>query len=240
MKNNNRVTQAQIDKLIKTAEITTETVYDKATIVTVKLANGFVMTESSACVDPGNYDEKVGKAICLERIENRLWELEGYCLQKALHETPRAIVIGHVETPAEAREHYPTERLSTIQKHHNLNEIYRTGEPGPGGAYHDYDIYPAGFDPLWALGEVDPDNVELPLACVEFQKGPRNDAGARHGVLDTDLLEIVRDRLKAFQSGPYATRENACALTHIEEALLWLNKRVEDRAERGVLGTAEK
>ena len=61
-----------------------------------------------------------------------------------------------------------------------------------------------------------------------------------HGVLDTDLLEIVRDRLKAFNQGEYATRENALAITHIEEALLWMNKRVEDRAERGVLGTTQK
>ena len=36
------------------------------------------------------------------------------------------------------------------------------------------------------------------------------------------------------------TRETACALTHIEEALMWLNKRVEDRIERGVLGTYNK
>ena len=248
MKNNNRVTQAQIDKLMRTAEITTETKYDKMTIVTVKLENGFLMTESSACVDPGNYDEKVGKAICLERIENRLWELEGYCLQKALYETPRAIEIalddetsiresmaeGEIK-PGRAHEHYPRERISTIQKRNNLNDIYRTGEPGPGGAYHDYDIYPVGM----SVGFED-EFTEIPMACIEFQKGPRDDAEARHGVLDTDLLEIVRDRLKAFQSSPYATRENACALTHIEEALMWMNKRVEDRAERGVLGTVEK
>lgn len=30
------------------------------------------------------------------------------------------------------------------------------------------------------------------------------------------------------------------ALMHIEEALLWLNKRVEDRIERNVLGTNKK
>ena len=36
------------------------------------------------------------------------------------------------------------------------------------------------------------------------------------------------------------TRETALALTHVEEALLWLNKRTEDRAERNVLGTMEK
>ena len=32
----------------------------------------------------------------------------------------------------------------------------------------------------------------------------------------------------------------AIALTHIEEALLWMNKRADDRAERNVLGTMEK
>ena len=82
-----------------------------------------------------------------------------------------------------------------------------------------------------------PENM---LLTVQMQEGPRKDPNAVHGVLDTDLLEIVRDRLIAFQSGPYACRENACALTHIEEALLWMNKRVEDRITRGVLGTYEK
>lgn len=126
------------------------------------------------------------------------------------------------------------EKLSTIQKREKLNDVYRFGEPGPGGAYHDYDIYEA--TPPGATR----DEEEVAIACIEFQKGPRKDPTSRHGVLDTDLLEIVRDRLKAFQAGPFATRENACALTHIEEALLWMNKRTEDRIERNVLGTMEK
>lgn len=127
-------------------------------------------------------------------------------------------------------------KLSTIQKRENLNVVYRTGEPGPGGAYHDYDIHYADPNPSHPYGP----HPEEALACIEFQRGPRKDPDARHGVLDTDLLEIVRDRLKAFQDGPYACRENACALTHIEEALMWMNRRVEDRIERQVLGTMEK
>lgn len=75
---------------------------------------------------------------------------------------------------------------------------------------------------------------------IKFQKGPRKEATSQHGVLDTDLLEIVRHRLQCFQAGEFATRENAIALTHIEEALLWMNKRVEDRIERNVLGTYNK
>lgn len=73
-----------------------------------------------------------------------------------------------------------------------------------------------------------------------MQKGPRKEKDSIHGVIDSDLLEIVRDRLKSFQSGPFSSRENACALTHIEEALMWLNRRVEDRIERNVLGKNEK
>lgn len=118
--------------------------------------------------------------------------------------------------------------LNTIQKRGNLNFIIPYGEPGPGGAHHDYDVYAADG------------SRETALLCIEFQKGPRQAPDARHGVLDCDLLEIVRDRLKAFQSGPMASEYNAQALIHVEEALMWMNRRVEDRIERQVLGTMEK
>lgn len=81
---NNTVTKAQIDRLIGESDIKTMTVFDKVTVVCVKLPNGFVITESSGCVDPRNYDEAYGREICLERITNRLWELEGYHLSKKL------------------------------------------------------------------------------------------------------------------------------------------------------------
>ena len=129
------------------------------------------------------------------------------------------------------------DKLSTIQKRENLNEVY-AGEKGVGGASHDYMIVKAGSV---EVGEdtitVKPEDI---LEAIHFQEGARKDPNAIHGLLDEDLLEIVRDRLKGFQAGPYATRENACALTHVEEALMWLSKRVEDRIERNVLGTYEK
>lgn len=118
------------------------------------------------------------------------------------------------------------EKLSTIQKRNNLNEVYRVGDPGPGGAYHHYTVFHGP--------------KEYSCTEIQFQNGPRNLETSISGVLEVDLLEIVRDRLAAFQSGEYATRENAIALTHIEEALLWMNKRTEDRFERGVLGTMQK
>lgn len=121
-------------------------------------------------------------------------------------------------------------KLSTIQKKHNLNEVYRVDEAGAGGAHHKYKVTRNKVAPF----------EEVIIAEIEFQHGARYEIGSVKGVLDCDLLEIVRDRLKAFQSGDMACRENALALTHIEEALMWMNRRVEDRAERGVLGKTIK
>ena len=112
-------------------------------------------------------------------------------------------------------------KLVTIQKRENLNTVYRIGSVGPGDAYHYYAIFRS-------TASVDSEDSPA-MEGITFQRGPRNDPDSVMGVLDVDLLEIVRDRLTCFQQGEFACRENAIALTHIEEALLWMNKRVEDR-----------
>lgn len=53
----------------------------------MQLPNGFILTESSACVDPANFDEQIGYEICMNRIENKIWEMEGYALQQRVYET---------------------------------------------------------------------------------------------------------------------------------------------------------
>ena len=119
-------------------------------------------------------------------------------------------------------------KLSTIQKRENLNQVHTLDEKGNGGAHHSYMITEE------VLSNAD-------FKCViQFQNGARKLPESIHGVLDTDLLEIVRHRLQCFQQGEFSTRDNAIALTHIEEALMWMNRRVEDRIERNVLGTNNK
>ena len=117
--------------------------------------------------------------------------------------------------------------LSTIQKREKLNEVFVIDEVGPGGANHAYEI------------RTHEDNA-LTLNLIQFQKGPRKEEDSIPGVIDSDLLEIVRDRLISFQAGPFACEYNASALFHVEEALKALNRRVEDRIERQVLGTNNK
>ena len=131
-------------------------------------------------------------------------------------------------------------QLSTIQKLENLNDVFAIDVPGPGGAHHLYQVCKHNTG---RISEEDgtfrtrPENMVL---TVQMQCGGRREAGSISGAVDADLLEIVRDRLRDFQAGPYSCRENACALTHIEEALMWLNRRVEDRITRGVLGTEQE
>ena len=86
MSGRNTITQEDIDYLMNTAKKEVITVGDKTTVCVVTLKNGFVITESSSCIDPSNYNEELGSKICLEKIESKLWELEGYYLQKKLYE----------------------------------------------------------------------------------------------------------------------------------------------------------
>jgi hypothetical protein len=106
--------------------------------------------------------------------------------------------------------------------------------PGRGGACHRYVI--GGFNT--STNESSLPIVEQEL-LVLFQNGPIAQFGV-NGVTQEALLAIVIDRLRCFQKGPYMCRENAIALTHCEEALMWLQRRTRARIARGVEGTHEK
>lgn len=50
------------------------------TICSIILNNGFVVTETSACIDPSNYDKAIGEKIALDACKERLWELYGFAI----------------------------------------------------------------------------------------------------------------------------------------------------------------
>lgn len=66
-------------------ETWTETLGEKTTVVRAALRNGFEIVESSSCVSPENYDEAMGREICLEKIRDKVWMLLGFLLQTAVH-----------------------------------------------------------------------------------------------------------------------------------------------------------
>lgn len=81
----NTITIEQINMLLDEAEYSVaHRLFDKQCIVVAKLKNGFTITGESACVDPANYDEEIGFTIAKNQIAQKLWELEGYALQKSL------------------------------------------------------------------------------------------------------------------------------------------------------------
>lgn len=79
-----KVEKETIDNLLANSEIIVEKKFDSMTVVWCKLPNGFILHETSACIDPANYDENIGKEICMEQIRHKLWELEGYVLMSKL------------------------------------------------------------------------------------------------------------------------------------------------------------
>lgn len=83
---------------------------------------------------------------------------------------------------------------------------------------------------------VDSSDHAAMIGEVKFQKGPIKEAGV-NGVMNEDLIAMVIDRLNSFQESDYKCRENAIAITKLEEALLWLRKRTMDRERRNVEGT---
>lgn len=151
--------------------------------------------------------------------------------------------------PQGARNNQSTAQESTMRtlNDHKVNPandtltITAVDEPGSGGAHHRYEISgfvmdtnPAGKYPR-DFGHDGDYGATRPTVIV-FQNGPINEVGI-NGLTHEALLAIVADRLRSFQAGPFACKANACALTHIEEAMHWLQQRTIERMRRGVEGT---
>lgn len=110
-----------------------------------------------------------------------------------------------------------------------------TDQPGAGGANHRYII--EGFDGKTNRSKEPADYSDF--QTILFQNGPINEVGV-NGLTQEVLLAIVADRLRSFQDGPFKCRENALALTKIEEAMHWLQQRTIARMRRGVEGMHTK
>jgi hypothetical protein len=113
-----------------------------------------------------------------------------------------------------------------------LLAIVAIDAPGAGGASHHYEM------------RLNHPQRGIQLQRIDFQEGPIANPADVNGVTNEALLAILIDRLRGFQgllatatgAAGFPSRENAIALTHLEEGLLWLQKRTRDRMARGVEG----
>ena len=78
---------------------------------------------------------------------------------------------------------------------------------------------------------------------IDWQDGPLGRGDDRiepNGAFVEDIIDIARDRIQHYQNSHFKCRENAIAITKLEEAMQWLNWRTADREARGVEGTHTK
>lgn len=99
-----------------------------------------------------------------------------------------------------------------ITEAHNLDD-----DGNPAGGY----ASGTGFSISWQNG---------PLAVDGERKEP-------NGAFVEGIIAAALGRLQAYQASKFACRENALAITKLEEALHWLDHRTAAREARGVEGT---
>ncbi len=77
---------------------------------------------------------------------------------------------------------------------------------------------------------------------ITFCKGNKEDESQlrQEGVFTETLIQTAKEYLESVNVGPLATRETSMVITKLDEALMWINKRAEDRKLRGVQGTYQK
>ena len=99
-------------------------------------------------------------------------------------------------------------------------DIVRIGEVNKGGAYTKYVIQNT--------------QAEEEYAAITFQDG--NPHEQINGASNEALLTIVLDRMRSWNQGEFKCRENALAITKLEEVLHWLDHRT-NRIQRIGEGT---
>ncbi len=75
---------------------------------------------------------------------------------------------------------------------------------------------------------------------IEWQNGPLGrdaDRIAPNGAFVETVIAAALQRIQHYQDGKFKCRENALAITKLEEALMWLNSRTKNREMRKVEGT---
>ena len=79
---------------------------------------------------------------------------------------------------------------------------------------------------------------------IDWQNGPLVDPETRerlepNGAFMEDVLLAVKLRMVHLNAGKFQCRENALAITKIEEAMHWMQHRTSERQNLGIEGTHE-
>lgn len=73
-----KVTKEGIEKRVISADYIV--MHSTVTVCSLVLENGYSVRGESACVDPRNFDEDIGRELAYRDAINKIWPLEGYLL----------------------------------------------------------------------------------------------------------------------------------------------------------------
>lgn len=77
---------------------------------------------------------------------------------------------------------------------------------------------------------------------IRFCKGDKSNPEVfrQQGFFTETLITVAKKYLEENNVGELSSRETSMAITKLDEALMWLQKRSDDRKDRGVQGTYQK
>ena len=80
-----RVTKEYMESRIQEVVYLDQAFGGTVTICNILLNNGFSIRGESACVNPENYNQDIGRKIAYDRAINSLWPLFGFLLAEVNH-----------------------------------------------------------------------------------------------------------------------------------------------------------
>ena len=88
----------------------------------------------------------------------------------------------------------------------------------------------------YELDNFDPQPGEAGQQLIHFYRMDP-DGTKTNGTTNEEVIRCLLHRLNVLNDGKFFCRENSLAITRLEEALLWLERRTANRVARGVEGT---
>ena len=68
------IPEEEVAQVIDDSEIEVVKMGRKTTVMHATLPSGFELVVYSACVDPEDYSEDIGKGICMNKLKKQVWQ----------------------------------------------------------------------------------------------------------------------------------------------------------------------
>lgn len=81
-----KIPESHIDSIMEESEYEVYDCFGCCTVVVMRMPNGYVIIESSGCIDPSEYDHDLGVELCKQALKRKVWQLEGYLGKQSFFE----------------------------------------------------------------------------------------------------------------------------------------------------------